>query len=102
MVAAFNLLPLRERFKRSHVFFDFSIIMKLSRSTLVGSRITVSIDDHLRDDLNFLTDELNINRSALIRDLILQWTISRRMVFNQPEKNIDQFLKNGIGYAVRR
>ena len=52
---------------------------------LMEKRITISVLTDIRDDLNFLTEALNINRSSLIRQLILDWMISRKNVFQ--EKN---------------
>lgn len=52
-----------------------------------------------RDDLNFMTNELNINRSALVRGLLLDWMVSRKMVFQLAEKEpADQALKAAIAY----
>ena len=44
-------------------------------------RITISVAEDVRDDLNFITDSLNINRSSLLRQLILDWMISHKEVF---------------------
>ena len=64
-------------------------------------RITVSIEVSLRDDLNFLTDELNINRSALIRDLILEWMISRKLIFQSADREPSSpQMKDAIGYSI--
>ena len=64
-------------------------------------RITVSVEVSLRDDLNFLTDELNINRSALIRDLILDWMISRKLMFQSADREpSSQQMKDAIGYSI--
>ena len=64
-------------------------------------RITVSVEESLRDDLNYLTGELNINRSALIRDLILEWMISRKMVFQSADREpSSQPMKDAIGYSI--
>ena len=52
---------------------------------LLTKRITVSIEEDLRDDLNFLTDVLDINRSSLIRGLIMSWMISRKVVFQSAD-----------------
>ena len=63
-------------------------------------RITLSVEKSLRDDLNYLTGELNINRSALIRELILDWMISRKMVFQFADREpISQLMKDAIGYS---
>ena len=64
-------------------------------------RITVSVEETLRDDLNYLTGELNINRSALIRGLILEWMISRKMVFQSADiEPSSQSMKDAIGYSI--
>ena len=66
-----------------------------------SERITVSVEVSLRDDLNFLTDELNINRSALIRDLILDWMISRKVVFQSADSvPSSPQMKDAIGYLI--
>jgi len=64
-------------------------------------RITVSVEESLRDDLNYLTNELNINRSALIRELILDWMISRKKLFQYGDKEpSSQPMKKAIGYSI--
>ena len=54
-----------------------------TQPALMEKRITVSVLTGIRDDLNFLTEALNINRSSLIRQLILDWMISRKNVFQE-------------------
>ena len=64
-------------------------------------RITVSVEASLRDDLNYLTGELNINRSALIRELILDWMITRKALFEYSDKEpSSQPMKDAIGYSI--
>jgi hypothetical protein len=68
---------------------------------VLTKRITVSIEESLRDDLNFLTEQLNINRSSLIRGLILNWMISRKLSFQTADVDPkSQPLKQAIGYSV--
>lgn len=65
-------------------------------------RITVSVEESLREDLNYLTGELNINRSALIRELILDWMISRKTLFQYRDKEpSSQPMKKAIGYSIK-
>ena len=67
---------------------------------ILTKRITVSIEESLRDDLNFLTEELDINRSSLIRGLIMNWMISRKFVFQSAEiEPTNQPLKKAIEYS---
>ena len=64
-------------------------------------RITISIEECLRDDLNYLTKELNINRSSLIRQLILDWMISRKLVFQCAVREpSSQPINDAIGYSI--
>lgn len=69
--------------------------------SMLTKRITVSIEECLRDDLNFLTDEMNINRSSLIRQLLLDWMISRKLLFQSAEKRPNsEPIKKAIGYSI--
>lgn len=68
---------------------------------VLTKRITVSIEETLRDDLNFLTEQLNINRSSLIRGLILNWMISRKLSFQTADVDPKSLaLQQAIGYSV--
>lgn len=68
---------------------------------VLTKRITVSIEETLRDDLNFLTEQLNINRSSLIRGLILNWMISRKLSFQTADVDPkSRPLQQAIGYSV--
>ena len=68
---------------------------------ILTKRITVSIEENLRDDLNFLTQELDINRSSLIRGLILNWMLSRKVVFQSAEADPKSpTLIKAIGYST--
>ena len=68
---------------------------------ILTKRITVSIEESLRDDLNFLTEELDINRSSLIRGLILNWMISRKVVFQSADVDPKSpTLVKAIGYST--
>ena len=82
-------------------------ISKLGESTMqsknepLTKRITISIEESIRDDLNFITQELNINRSSLVRDLLLDWMISRKLVFQSALRQPNsQAIKNVIGYDI--
>lgn len=64
-------------------------------------RITISIEEELRDDLNYLTAELDINRSSLVRSLLIDWMIQRKMTFQfnvRPPSS--KQLKDAIGYDI--
>ena len=68
---------------------------------ILTKRITVSIDENLRDDLNFLTEELDINRSSLIRGLILNWMLSRKVAFQSADVDPKSpTLVKAIGYST--
>ena len=69
---------------------------------ILEKRITVSVDENLRDDLNHLTEELNINRSSLIRGLIVNWMISKKLVFEcHWQEPRSQLMKDAIGYSMK-
>ena len=64
-------------------------------------RITFSIEESLRDDLNFLTEELNMNRSSLIRGLLINWMASKKLIFQcAVQEPYSQEMKDAIGYSI--
>ena len=86
--------------KQTLATLKFTQIMYTPKSMLT-KRITVSIEECLRDDLDFLTDELNINRSSLVRQLLLDWMVSRKLLFQTAEKRpSSQPIKDAIGYSI--
>ena len=64
-------------------------------------RITISISEDIRDDLNYLTEEMNINRSSLIRGLIVNWMVSKKLTFQfKYQEPRSQLMKDAIGYSM--
>ena len=71
------------------------------RIPALTKRITISIEEELRDDLNFLTENLDINRSALVRSLLINWMIAHKLSFQtELRPPSSKQLQDAIGYDI--
>lgn len=66
------------------------IDMKTVRQPCLSQRVSVALDQQALNEINYMTRKSNINRSALIRDLVEDWCANNRRIESSNSEMIHQ------------